>query len=524
MKKIAFLSFVLMCLYGSYCFSFSQAETLFIDGVAYIPMTTENQNTLGIAIIPSKVEPRLTIKVSHGIETPSNRTVLSGDLRLPFLMPIDIEGEETFLEKPLYYQSGILYIPYTAEFRTLLNKNQNAFNPYTPLHSNLSLRPFETRYNTFDTLPINDFIRDQGAANTCWAYAANTAFEIALFKQTGKSPLFSVTHMIENAPIPSTVYTGGNFNNASTYYLNQSGPVTESAQAKPYQLTGYHTLNGISAIKEHVKTYGSVITSIYFDPSTQAYYNAENNAYYNPSLNNPITHDLLIVGWDDHFPKSAFANKPSRNGAYIALNSFGANWGENGVFYISYEDVHASSLAYALTEIQPTIANEKVQFYNDKGLTHFESYQSQSSVFGSVKYTNPQTVTQWVTEVGVYVGVPNTHVSLFASYTPASADSFESNNALIERTFDSPGYYKVPLRTPLKLEGSQPYYLHAIYSSNDPYQLPIQATYPGIYYELSAQKGQSFIGSLAPEFSIVDLSLYRENGTLALRAYLNTTP
>lgn len=525
MKKLLLIAVLILGLSGSFSYGQTVTHTIYIDGTPYIPMTPNNQTLLGIALLPSKEDANLNVQVSHGIESDSKRSVLTSDLRLPFLLSVTIEDKPYIpSEHPFYYQSGILYLPYTTQFRTLLEDNGNAFKSFDPLHPDRDLRPYETTYNTFDDLPIDTFVRNQGSANTCWAHAANTAFEISIFKNQGQTPTFSVPHMIENAPIPSTAYSGGNFNTASTYYLNQTGPVTEMDQKKTYHLTGYHTLTGVSAIKSHVKNYGAVITGIYFDPVTQAYYKPSDTAYFNPSTNNPITHDILIVGWDDNFPKSSFTHTPSRNGAYIALNSFGANWGENGIFYISYEDVHASTQAYALTDIQNTNTEETVQYHNDKGLTHFESYQSQKSAFGSVKYTNPKSTQQWLTAVGVYIGAPNTHVALYASEFPATEDTFDHVNLLAEHVFRTPGYFRIPLNQAVKIKGNQPYFVHALYTSDTTYQIPIQASYPGIYYELNSKMGNGYIGSLNPQFSIVDISLYRELGSVALRAYLETTP
>ena len=49
-------------------------------------------------------------------------------------------------------------------------------------------------------------------------------------------------------------------------------------------------------------------------------------------------HAVTIIGWDDNYDKSNFINVPSQNGAYIVLNSYGEEFGENGVYYVSYED------------------------------------------------------------------------------------------------------------------------------------------------------------------------------------------
>lgn len=89
------------------------------------------------------------------------------------------------------------------------------------------------------------------------------------------------------------------------------------------------------AVKSAIENYGAVACqyghfSRYYNPDTAAYYNNGTT----------INHAVTLVGWDDSYKKENFREdlQPEQDGAFIAKNSYGSSWGEEGFFYISYED------------------------------------------------------------------------------------------------------------------------------------------------------------------------------------------
>ncbi len=53
-------------------------------------------------------------------------------------------------------------------------------------------------------------------------------------------------------------------------------------------------------------------------------------------------HSVTIIGWDDTYSKNNFpeSNRPNTDGAYLVQNSWGSEWGKDGTFYVSYDDIY----------------------------------------------------------------------------------------------------------------------------------------------------------------------------------------
>lgn len=228
-------------------------------------------------------------------------------------------------------------------------------------------------YNLRDTLSEIK-TESQGSNGNCYAYAGLNAIETNIALKTGTIYDFSEMHI---EYMTSTLLggsrnfnAGGNFQTVVKYSDDLQGPVLESEianrsyseeeytllkNAKPivsitetiefptinkrYGYTEEELTEFRESVKSHIMENGSVYASIYFSESSN-YYNRTTKGYSCLDTSVLTNHAVSIIGWDDSYSKENFptANRPTKDGAWVALNSHGSSFGNNGVFYISYED------------------------------------------------------------------------------------------------------------------------------------------------------------------------------------------
>ena len=95
-------------------------------------------------------------------------------------------------------------------------------------------------------------------------------------------------------------------------------------------------------LKQSIIEHGAAGISYFHDDNGYGYSSdlIDNYGYartYYDNYEDQTNHAVLIVGWDDNFPKENFetfnGTKPSKDGAWLIRNS----WGENSYFWMSYE-------------------------------------------------------------------------------------------------------------------------------------------------------------------------------------------
>lgn len=485
---------------------------ILIDDQVYFPLTWEMTQVLGFDANYSS-ETGLILKKRTSIGSNMITTRSLGDLAIsgsPSLVtyPVRALGYKLYSELPIYNLSGVTYValdqtPILNAVLTGSMKQTITIAPDLPVYIPLV-------YNTYNQFDATAFIRDQGSAATCWAFAANTLFELSIAVHLGKVLDFSEAHLLENAPMPVSPLSGGNFNISSTYFLNGLGPVDRNGHQN-YRLTGYSEVNNnLEKIKSNIMKYGAVLSSIYLNESDTSVYKQDTFSYYNSSENKPRTHELVIVGWDDTYSKSNFQIKPTRDGAFIVQNSFGNSWGDNGFFYISYEDVHIMDYTYAITDYNSSTTKESLYYYDETGVTHFDAFEDANPVLGVNQFTAK--AASKLISIGVYTTESNEEVSIYAG---KGIFSNAIGSALSTVILREKGYHEIELPITLALVSKEGFWVAASFKGTQGFLVPIEAPYPGIDYSIKGLPGRSFIGN-GERFE--DITQIWQQGSIAIRA------
>ena len=170
-----------------------------------------------------------------------------------------------------------------------------------------------------------------------------------------------------------------------------------------------HNYTDNDEIKKTIMKYGAVGTSLYQD---SAFLNGNSYYYYGSASKN---HAVTIVGWDDDYSADNFYYAPPGNGAWIAKNSWGPDWGENGFYYVSYYDTkfavpNFKSELYTFV-FNDTIKLDKNYQYDITGMSSF--YKNGRN---ELWYKNIFTATdnELLTAVSTYFdGLTNWEISIF---------------------------------------------------------------------------------------------------------------
>ena len=302
-------------------------------------------------------------------------------------------------------------------------------------------------------------VRNQGSDATCWACASLEAMESTL------RPLikdeFSVDAMIKENSFGLEEDLGGDYTMALAYLLSWQGPKVKNSKNVLAELTTnqeknaihlqeaqFFTAEDLDGIKSAVYRYGGVSTSIYASATTSNLsgsncYNRRTNSYCYMGNHKP-NHDIVIVGWDDNYPADNFGDDVTSDGAFICQNSWGKNFGENGIFYISYYDTNIGKQAVSYTKIDTLNKYSSIYQSDLCGWVGQIGYHKQWAYGANVFKASEN---QMVEATGFYALEPQTSYQVYFVPDYKNVGSFGERKLVAKGTLDAAGYYTIPFST-----------------------------------------------------------------------------
>lgn len=352
----------------------------------------------------------------------------------------------------------------------------------------------------------------QGDHGTCWAFATYASLESCLLPADARD--FSENNLANLAGFDWTYEQGGSFQMSIAYLSRWSGPIDESADpylandppnASPLGLPVQKHIQNVrvipakanpldnNGIKAAITDYGAVMVS-YFTSNT--WYNEANKSYYYPQTNNEANHAVAVVGWDDNFASNKFNVTAPGNGAYIVRNSWGTNWGEQGYFYCSYYDTRmAYEQPACFYAADTTINYGGIYQYDPLGWVNSVGYNT-TNAWGANIFTAASGAP--LAAVGAYSTDVQTRYEIRV-YTGVSPDQPTSGTLRMTQTgtWSWPGYYTVPLNTPVALQPNERFSIVIRFTTS-------AATFPVAYENALARYSSRAIASPGQSFTSPD--------------------
>lgn len=387
--------------------------------------------------------------------------------------------------------------------------------PYiAPLKTQESSGEFPASFDLRTTGKVSD-VRNQGGYGTCWAHSAIASAESSII---GSKPYVDLSEFHTayytysggdqidpiSDDIDEHLNRGGNVYAVTNLWAQWIGPVFEKRlkygdtdffnnEEDVWFLkydSDYHMKNAYMFDFDEEKTnfdevnnlvkqfvYGGNAVDVSFISDTGRFYNEEYSCTNSDKKPKFANHSVAIVGWDDGFPADKFKVKPENDGAWLAKNSWGTEYGEDGFFWISYED--SSLCEFAVYELEDA-DNHTYNFLHDT----FVSLQSLSVNDNEVNepsyMANVFENLAWdmcIDAVSTYINVPDTEyeITVYTNLEDISVPTSGTPTAVTRGKQSLTGYFTIPLDDYAYIEEDTYFSVVVkLYSENSPYVIPLE--------------------------------------------------
>ncbi|MCP4213006.1 MAG: surface layer protein B [bacterium] len=374
------------------------------------------------------------------------------------------------------------------------------------------------------TLGLVTTVKDQENFPTCWAFSAYTSLESCLLPSENVD--FSECHLSLAHGFDYDIYGAGNSDMTTAYLIRWSGPMLEADAPYGGQVSlgdNYPSAKHVQkvvflpertgsldndTIKYFVTNHGPVDFAFFWEDG----YNSSTHTFYMPD-NSGENHRLAIVGWDDDYPADRFTYPPPGNGAFIARNSWGQGFGENGYCYISYYDGSFSRMACFLNAEEPN--NYRTIFQYDP-LGQTGTWGRQES-WGANLFTTE--FKEDLQAVGFYATDSHMNYEIQVYKNLSKARPLSGTLAVSQSgSLTYPGYHTIQLDSLVPLAVGERFSVVVKFSNPEfPYAVPVERPIPNHSSLATSNRRESFASLDGVNWE--DLYEYQPGTNVCIKAY-----
>ena len=345
--------------------------------------------------------------------------------------------------------------------------------------------------------------------------------------------------------------------------------------------TGENRTVIINQIKQHIQDYGAVYAPLHGDSASTTEYSCYNNTtgakYCNNESEHPANHAVSIIGWDDDYSRDDFCEnaKPTSNGAWIVRNSWGESneigtidqlrqwlfstyndqcisqgwntpeeipdefinegiaqngwimqgdkvyekYGDNGLIYVSYEDVNISKELSGIVKATDVINYDNLYAYDELGPSQGIKIKG-STIMLSNTFNKKSQGTEYLTQVSLYA--MDTYTCKVYVNPNGTSKTKEDLQLVSLKSGDSkaikPGYHTLELSKPVEINADNFTVAIEIQSTTSQTTFALEAK-PTIsinnpYSNVITEKGKCFVtlGNDLETYEWYDLGTLSESG------------
>lgn len=444
---------------------------------------------------------------------------------------VSVNTGKQHLSSSMIYEDGEYYVPADAVSKLLnfsydwdIRENQAVARDNA---GGESILPAKYDLRDRDRTP---FVKDQGRFGTCWAFAALSAMESSLLPEEKLE--LSPDHMSRKNSFFLEQVDGGNYTMGMAYLLSWQGPVLEAEDpygdsqspdglkpVKHVQEIQIIDHKDYEKIKEAVFQYGGVQTSIYSairsSNMDSDYYNSQNGSYCYIGTEKS-NHDVMIIGWDDNYPRESFNMEVEGDGAFICQNSWGDGFGDGGVFYISYYDVNVGSHNLVYTGIEEGDNYDHIYQTDLCGWVGQLGY-NKDSIYAANVYTAGGN--ENLRAAGFYAIGKDTEYKLYVVKDFNNTDSLENRTLVAEGRLGNSGYYTIDFDREISVRQGERYAV-LLYVSTPGAEKPLAIEYAADEFTstVDISDGEGYISATGSRWESLEET---QNSNLCLKVYSN---